>query len=89
MTMNKLGYALLAILALAVFAVPPVFAATYCVINDRSGNIDVTAGIPVNEWSLVSPGACFSEIDAARRASGVGTGGPISSTDVSPDVMPR
>ncbi len=89
MTMNKVGYALLAILALAVFAVPSVFAATYCVISDRSGNIDVTAEIPVNDWSFVSPGECFSKIDAAQRAAGVGTGGPISGEPVFSDVTPR
>ena len=87
--MTKLGFALVAIVALMVFAVPSAFADKYCVITNPYGNVGVTDGIPSNDWSLVSSSECYSNIDAAQRAAGVGTGGPLAYEPVFADASPR
>jgi len=71
--MTRLGFALMAMVALTLMAVPTVFA-DYCVIRDSIGQMGVTNGTPELGWTEVSPASCFATLDGAQRDAGTGTG---------------
>ncbi len=50
------------------------YAGEFYVIRDEYGNMAVTNGLPVYEWSIQS--GPYSSIDAAQRATGTGKGFP-------------
>jgi hypothetical protein len=71
--MTRLSFAIVAIVALTLMAVPSVFA-EYCVIRDSLGQMGITNGSAAYGWSEVSPASCFATIDQAQRDAGTGTG---------------
>ncbi|MGO9571885.1 MAG: hypothetical protein ACLP5H_30545 [Desulfomonilaceae bacterium] len=82
--MTKLGFALVAIVALTAMVAPSVYAANdYCVIRNAVGQSGITSGIPAYGWSKVSDQSCFATVDAAQRDVGTGNG-PTLTMGVSP-----
>jgi len=73
--MTKLGFALVAIVALTAMVAPSVYAANeYCVIRNAVGQTAITSGIPAYGWSKVSDQSCFASVDGALRDAGSGSG---------------
>jgi hypothetical protein len=73
--MTKVGFALVAIVALAALVAPSAYAANdYCVIRNAVGQTAVTSGDPAYGWSKVSDQSCFASADAALRDAGAGAG---------------
>jgi hypothetical protein len=84
--MTKVGFALVAIVALTAMIAPSVYSANeYCVIRNAAGQTGITSGIPAYGWSKVSDQSCFASADAALRDTGSGSG-PTLSMNVSPYV---
>jgi hypothetical protein len=82
--MTKLGFALVAIVALMAMVAPSVYSANeYCVIRNAAGQTGITSGIPAYGWFKVSDENCFASADAALRNTGSGSG-PTLSMNVSP-----
>ena len=82
--MTKLGFALVAIVALMAMIAPSVYAANeYCVIRNAVGQTGITNGEPTYGWFKISDQSCFATADAALRDTGSGSG-PTLSMNVSP-----
>jgi hypothetical protein len=78
--MTKLGFALVAAVALTVMVAPSVFAANeYCVIRNALGQSGITDGVPTYGWFKVSDASCFASLDAAERDIGTGKSAPMIS----------
>jgi len=73
--MNKLGLALVAVIAAIVVVAPSVFAAQYCVVRNQFGQTGITGGIvqPQYGWHRVLALDCTSTWDAAVRQAGTGS----------------
>jgi hypothetical protein len=77
--MNKLGFALVAIVALTALVGSSVYADTFCVIRNNLGQVGVTDGTPVYGWSKISNSDCYATADAAERDAGTGKSAPMIS----------
>jgi len=71
--MNKLGLALVAVIAAIVMVAPSIYAANYCVVRNAFGQTGITSGVPQNGWSRVLAWDCTSTLDAAIRQAGTGS----------------
>lgn len=78
--MTKLGFALVAAVALTAMFAPSVFAANqYCVIRNSLGQSGVTDGEAAYGWYKVAAASCFNSLDAAERDVGTGKSAPMIS----------
>jgi hypothetical protein len=78
--MTKLGFALVAAVALTAMVAPSVFAANeYCVIRNAIGQTGITDGDPTYGWYKLSDASCFGSLDAAQRDVGTGKSPPMIS----------